>query len=94
MTEAENLARLSAAATKEADDIRYYSGGSSYNASEAKYHAELARLYRSGRLVMLPSVEEMAEALRTKSLNDFPYSTRLSAATSIHNHLKGTSDAN
>lgn len=62
MTEAENLARLSAAATKEADDIRYYSGGSSYNASEAKYHAELARLHRSGRLVLLSSVDEIKAA--------------------------------
>lgn len=56
MTEADlakTLEGLSAAADKEADDIRYYSGGSDYNASLAKFHNALVEAYRTGQLIVV-----------------------------------------
>lgn len=49
---AKTLEGLSAAADKEADDIRYYSGGSDYNASLAKFHNALVEAYRTGQLIV------------------------------------------
>lgn len=53
----DTLAALGDAAAKEADDIAYYSGGSSHNASLVKFHQALETAYRSGQLVLVPSVE-------------------------------------
>ena len=59
-THADELRVLSDAAEKEAADIRYYSGGSPYNASEAKFHAALTNAFRTGQLV---HVDEVAAKL-------------------------------
>lgn len=50
---AKTLEGLSEAADKEADDIRYYSGGSDYNASLAKFHNALVEAYRTGQLIVV-----------------------------------------
>lgn len=55
------LAALSEAADEEADDIRYYPGGSNYNASLTKFRDVLTEAYRNGHLIVKPDREALRE---------------------------------
>lgn len=106
MTDAANLARLSAAATEGALIHHGWGDGSTVQGmtnifnedaevllmecipvGDAAFIVALWNLYRSGRLVLLPSVETLREYITEAWDAD-------EAATAIHNQLKGTGDAN
>lgn len=75
MIDPNELERLSKAAEKTEDDIRYYSGGSKYNEPLEQLKDQLVHLYRTGQLVPVqqPSgdvVEAVADAMRAYQANN------------------------